>query len=172
MAEKKLVIDDLTLSYSGILDMQDLLRKIKELLKQRGYEPIEKERRETVKKEGKDFFIELRPVKMINPSLELAMNIMLTATGIKSIPVKKAGRRIVLEDGDIKISFDAWVITDYEFKAETYPLRFLLKTLISKFLFKMDSEKIERELKEDVRFVHANILSYLELHRFLAKPLG
>ncbi len=63
MSEKKLYLDGLELTYEGLFNLNELLKAIDVMIKDRGYVKGEKRREEVIKSTGREFSIELRPVK-------------------------------------------------------------------------------------------------------------
>ena len=63
MSEKKLYLDGLELIYEGLFNLNELLKAINAIVKDRGYVKGEKRREEVIKSTGREFSMELRPVK-------------------------------------------------------------------------------------------------------------
>ena len=63
MSEKRLVIDQLKLNYSGVFHLNDLYRMIDGWLYEKGYYKYEKRNEEMVSETGRKIELELRPWK-------------------------------------------------------------------------------------------------------------
>jgi hypothetical protein len=166
MAEKQVVVDGLELNYNGLFDAEKLLKTIDELTAQRGYEKFEKKREELVKSSGKDWSIELRPIKKKSDWEILMVKMRIQANGITDVEVLKDGKKERLQKGQIYIIFDAWKVTDWEGRWEQKPWLYVLRTFFEKAFFKVHSDKYAGELIDDTHFIFNNVKAHLNLHRF------
>ena len=166
MAEKKLIIDGLELHYKGLFDVNLLLKEIDKVIAERGYVKAEKRRAEIVTSTGKEFSMELRPTKMKTEFLKLMIKLRISITNMTEVEVLKDKVKTKLDKGDINIIFDAWTITDYEFRWEKKPAFYFLRTFFEKGIFKFHTDRYSNELMDDCHFVYNNIKAHLNLHRF------
>lgn len=165
MAEKDLVIDGLEIDYEGLFSVKDLLEKIDELLKEKGYAKAEKRRHEKTNESSRELYIELRPAKRKSVEQVLMINIRLDLKDIKEAEVKVDNIPQMYEHGKVNIIIDAWSITDFEAKWEQNPYLLFLRSLYSKFI-KNISDRSYSELTDDTHFLYNNIQAFLKLHEF------
>src|SRR3989338_3456657 len=118
MAEKKHIIDGLELNYSGYFNLNELTEAIDKCQKDRGYLKSEKRTDEKVYPSGKDISIELRPTKKFADYYTTMITMVIMITGMKDVEVEKEGRRKWMSQGNIRITFDGWTTTDFEFRWE------------------------------------------------------
>ena len=169
MVEKVLVLDGLELNYEGIFDLNRLLRTINDLLAQKGYKQSEKVREEIIKPTGKFFSIELRPGKAMSDYEALMIKIRMEINNLQDIDVIIDNVKTKANKGNIRMIFDAWTTTDYEFRWEQQPWYWLLRGFFEKFFFKVSSNRHHDVLVDDAHFVYNNIKAHLNLHRFILK---
>ena len=167
MSEKKLVVDGLELTYKGLFDLDGLLKKIDETTHTRGYAKVEKRRQELVKKEGKEFSMELRPTKIKSEYESIMIKIRLNITDLKEVEVLIDKKKNKLQEGNIAMVFDAWKTTDWKWRWEKKPGIYFLRTLVDKFIKRFHQGRHEGELIEDTQYVYTNVKGYLQLHRYL-----
>jgi len=166
MSEKRLLIDELELNYNGLFDLQDMLKAIDGMIADRGYAKNEKERTEKVSQTGKEFFMELRPVKRKTAFYVLMVKLRVYINNLKDVEVLKDDKKIVLNEGEIRVLFDAWTTTDYEFRWEQKPVYYFLRNLFERFVYKVHTDKYHDEVIDDTHFIHRNLKAYLNMHRF------
>ncbi len=166
MAEKDLVIDGLELNYKGLFEVKGLLKEMDHSIGARGYVKEEKKREERVSASGKEFSIELRPVKVKTQYYSLMIKMRVDVTGLRDVEVVKDGRKEKMNQGNVHIIFDAWTTTDYENRWEQTPWYFFLRTLFEKGIYKYHTNKYHDELSADAHFIYDNVKAYLELHKF------
>ena len=167
MSEKRLAIDGLELNYKGLFDIHDLLKEIDKVTSAKGYVKEEKRRAETVRPEGKEFSMELRPIKQKTEYEALMIKMRINITNMKDVEVVMDNVKTKLNEGNINIIFDAWTTTDYEFRWEKKPLYWLLRNIFDRVIYKFHIDKYMSELIDDCHFIHNNIKSHLELHHFV-----
>ena len=166
MSEKRLVIDELELNYSGLFDINELLNAIDQIAADKGYSKQEKRRTETVTQTGKEFYMELRPVKRKTAYYVLMLKLRISIHNMKEVEVRRDDKKVILNEGEIKILFDAWTTTDFEFRWESNPIYYFLRNMFERAFWKVHTDRYLDELVEDCHFLHRNIKAYLNAHRF------
>ena len=166
MSEKRLVIDGLEIAYTGLFDIDGLLRTIDKVSSQLGYIKQEKRREELVRETGKEFYMELRPVKVKTDYFVLMIKIRMEMTGIKDVEVVKDNINTRLQEGKVNVLIDGWTTTDYEFRWEQKPLFYFLRNLFERFIYKFHVDRFTEELASDCHVIRDEIKAFLELHRF------
>ena len=166
MSEKRLVIDELELHYNGLFDINGLLKTIDAITIDKGYTKQEKRRTETVTPTGKEFYMELRPVKRKTAYYVLMIKLRISIGNMKEVEVIKDKTKVILNEGEIKILFDAWTTTDFEFRWEQKPIYYFLRNMFERVVYKIHTDRYLDELVDDCHFFHKNIKAYLNVHRF------
>ena len=164
MSEKRLVIDGLELNYSGMFELEELLRKIDSLTAERGYVKNEKKRTEITRSYGKEFNIELRPTKKKTDYFTLMIKMRISITNLREVIVEKQGAKTKLNKGNVKIIFDAWTTSYYEGIWEQKPLFYYLRHLFEKAIYQFHTDEHIKELSDDCHYIYNNVKSFLELY--------
>ena len=149
-----------------MFDVNNLLKEIDKNTAERGYGKGEKRREEIVTPSGKEFRMELRHVKVKTQYYALMIKMRIEITNLKEVEVLRDKLKTKLNEGNVSILFDAWTTTDFELRWEQKPLFFFLRMLFSKFVYDVGTGKFDSEVMDDTHFVHNNIKSYLDLHKF------
>ena len=166
MSEKKLVIDQLKLTFEGIFDLNGLYRTIDSWFYEKNYDKWEKKNFEQIMPTGKDIEIEMLPWKKTTDYFKNIIKIRMRFTNIKDVEIEKQGVKLRLNQGKIMMIFDGYLESDYDSKWEDKPLFFLLRTLFDKYVFKPYFNKFEKWLVNDVYDVHGRIQRFLNLYRY------
>lgn len=156
--EKNLIINNRQLLHKGIFRVEDLFQTINKSLQERGYEKREKKSEELVTEEGRRTFVELRPfkVKANYAMFMIAMRILLN--NITETVQEVHGERRKFQRGDVTITFDSWVLTDYQQRWVMKPVVYFLKGMINKYLYKFPLEAgLPQELAGDTAHVYAEV---------------
>ena len=166
MAEKKLVVDQMKLTYEGIFDLNGLYRTIDGWFYEKGYDKYEQKNYEQVLPTGKDIEIELLPWKKTTDYFKNIIRIRMKFANVKDIEVEKKGVKLKLQQGRIMMIFDGYLESDYEHKWDTRPMFFFLRTIFDKYIFKGYFVKAEKWLVNDLFDIHGRIQRFLNLHRY------
>ncbi len=166
MSEKKLVIDQMKLTFEGIFDLNGLYRTIDAWFYEKNYDKFEKKNFEQIMPTGKDIEIEILPWKKTTDYFKNVIKIRMRFTGIKDVEIEKEGVKLRLNQGRIMMIFDGYLISDYDQKWEDKPLFFLIRTLFDKYVFKPYFNKFEKWLINDVYDIHGRIQRFLNLYRY------
>ncbi len=166
MSEKKLVIDQMKLTYEGIFDLNGLYRLIDGWFYQKGYDKWERKNYEQVLPTGKDIEIELLPWKKTTDYFKNIIRIRMRCTNVKDVEIEKQGVKMRLNQGKVMMIFDGYLESDYEHRWEEKPLFFLIRTLFDKYVFKTYFNKYEKWLVNDVYDIHGRIQRFLNLYRY------
>jgi len=166
MAEKKLVVDQVRLNYSGLFSVTDLYQLVDNWLREYAYDKYEKKNEEIVTPAGKDIILELRPWMKITDYAKNEIRIRMFMKDVKEVEVEKDGAKIKLNQGDIQIILDGYTVTDYENRWESKPVFVFLRTVFDKYIFKFYTDRFENVLIEDVNHLHMTMKSFLNLYRY------
>lgn len=166
MSEKRLLLDGVSVDYSGFFDLLGLLKLIDKVTAEKGYAKNEKRREETVKESGKEFYLELRPVKRKRDFFVLMIKLRIEVHNLKDIEILKDNIRTMTNEGNVHILLDAWTTTDYEFRWEQKPLFYFLRSMFEHFIYKFHTDEFADELVDDTHYLRDEIKAYLELGRY------
>ncbi len=166
MSEKRLIIDQLKLNYSGIFHLNDLYRMIDSWLYEKGYDRHEKKNDEIVLETGRKIELELRPWKKTTDYAKNEIKLRIFVDNMTDVEVEKDGKNVKLNKGDIQMIFDGFLITDYENRWEGKPMYYFFRTLVDKYIFRIYTGKFSGNLAADVKDLHQRIKSFLNMYRY------
>jgi len=165
MSEKKLVVDQLKLTYSGLFDFYGLYHMIDGFFYEEGYDRMEKKNYEQVLPSGKDIELDMRPWKKQTDYAKSIIQIRIIVTELKDVEIEKEGVKHKINQGNILIIINSFLDTDYENRWESSPLFYFLRTIMDKYIFRHYTDLTEKKLIEDTKHIHDLIKSYLNLYK-------
>ena len=166
MVEKNLVVHGLELKYKGVFDLNKLLSKIDSLIAEKGYKRVEKKRREYVMEKGKEFSIELRPVKKKTDYHDLMIKIRINIVNLQDVEIVVDDIKKKMHQGEVDIIFDGFTYTDYKGRWEQTPWYWFVRSMLERIFFQVHTGKYVGELIEDVHYFYNEVRAHLHLHRF------
>lgn len=166
MPEKNLVINNRKITYSGIFDSNALFNVISDALEEKGYEKREKRAEEIVTEEGKNFYLELRPHKVKASYISLMIKIKIHLFDLTQKVQEVEGVKKVYDKGNIEITFDSWILGDWENRWGTKPFYYFMKGFINKWFYKFPTEPGFRgEIVSDTAHIYGRIKGLLASYR-------
>ena len=170
MVEKNLVVDQKILEYRGLFEFDEMIRTLDSLVKSKGYELQEKKAEEKVSEEEKEIHLELRPLKRVTNYQTLMIKVTINAKNLTEEIHAVGGKKRHFHKGNLSLVFDGWSLTDFERKTQERMLNYLIRGVISKYLYRSPTEgKIIGGLKSDVDFVFNQLKSFLNLYKYQIK---
>jgi len=166
MTEKTLIVDQLKFSYDGLFDLSELYRLIDSWFYEKGWDKYEHINQEIMTPEGRQIRIVLEPWKSITDYFKIIMRIRANFNEIKEVEVEKEGKKIKLNQGEVNMIFDGYVVSDRHGKWNKKPLWWFLSIIFNKFIFKEHHNKAERWLLSDVDDLYQKIKSFLNVYKY------
>ncbi|RLE44423.1 hypothetical protein DRJ16_02240 [Candidatus Woesearchaeota archaeon] len=165
MPERTLIVDHLTLTYSGLFDLNAFYRYLMEWLSTNHFVPYEARNEELTTKNGKDIIIELLPYKKYTDHFKGIMKIEINFVGIKPVEVEKHETKVKLNKGFVKIVIDGYLETEYEKYWERRATLFFFKLLFDKLFFKRYTLMYENAIKQDVYKLYDALQHFFNLYK-------
>ncbi len=162
MVEKNLIINNRELKYKGIFRIDELYQAINRALEAKGYAKNEKKSEELVTESGRKIFVELRPSKIKTAYMTLLIKIRINVDNLTETVEQKEGISKKFHQGDVVVSFDSWLMSDYENRWNMKPWAYFLKAFIGHYFFKFPLEEgFPGELAGDTAFIYGQIKKLL-----------
>lgn len=165
MTEKTLVVDQLKLSYEGLFDLAELYRLIDSWFYEKGWDKYEHVNQEAVTPSGRQVHLVLEPYKNITDYFKIIIRLKINFTDVKDIEVEKEGQKLRLNQGEVKMLFDGYVVSDRRSLWNRRPFYWFLSILFNKYFFKEHYSKAERWLLSDLDDLYQRIKSFLNVYR-------
>ena len=167
MSEKKVVVDQLKLTYEGIMDVKGLIRMMKNWFYEKGYDMYEHKNFEQDLPGGRVIEIELAPWKKTTTYYENSMRIRINFTNIRDIEVDKDSKKLKLQTGKLQMIFDGYLRSDYDnVWGESQGWKMMVRTLYDKYILRENFAYYERWLVNDLYDIHGRIQRFLNLYKY------
>jgi hypothetical protein len=166
MTERTLVIDQQKLSYDGLFDLAELYRLIDSWFYEKGWDKYEHINEEQTTPEGRQIRLVLEPWKSITDYFKIIIRIKANFNDIKDIEVEKEGKKVRLNQGEVKMIFDGYVLSDRHGRWNKKPFLWFLSIIFNKYLFKENYNKAERWLLSDLDDFYQRIKSFLNTYKY------
>lgn len=170
--QKDLIINGKKITHHGVFRADELLAEINRALEARGYQKREKKTEETVTESGVSTHVELRPVKYKSSYFTLMIKVKVTLSNITEAIEEVQGYKRNYQKGDVEVLFDAWALTDYEYRWGMRPFIFFLKGFINKYIYIWPMEADARdEVVTDTVYLFSRVKKLLRSYEHQPEKL-
>lgn len=166
MAEKRVIVDGLTVEYEGLFRLNELYLAMEQWLKEKGYDRDETKNYEQVLKTGRDIMIELMPWKTITDYSKIQMWIKISVKEMKDVVVQKDGLDVPMNQGKVTVVFDGYLITDIAGRWEGKPIFYFLRMVFDRWIYRTNTDKWAGAVGEEVDQLYKVVKGHLNMYRF------
>lgn len=166
MTERTLVVDQLKFSYEGLFSASELYKLIDGWFYEKGWDKKELLNQELVTPNGRQMKLILEPWKTITDYFKLHMSIKLHMHDVKDVEIEKDGQKIKINQGEVKIIFNGYVLSDSNGVWNQKPFFWFLSILFNKYFFKDNYNRAERWVLSDVDDLYQKVKSFLNVNRY------
>ncbi len=166
MVERHLVIDHLKLSYEGLFNAAELYNLIVSFFYEKGWDWYEKMNEEQVTPTGKQIRILIAPWKSSSDYHKLTIHMKIHMIDVRDVEIEQDGKNIKVNHGIVRITFDAYVVSDRKGKWSRDPLKWFIGTVAEKYFFKDHFAKFQRWVTSDVDDLHNKVKTYLNVFKY------
>ena len=166
MTERSLVVDHLKLSYEGLFNATELYNLVGSFFFEKGWDWKEKLNLEQITPQGKQIRIHLEPWKSSSDYYKRILDIKIHMTDLKDVEVQHNGQTLRLNQGELRIIFDGYVVSDRSGRWTKAPFVWFLTVLAQKYFFKDQFMRMELWLKSDLDDLHGRIKRYLNVFKY------
>ncbi len=156
MAEVDYVVPpEITISYEGDIDLNELYSFVKSWFKDKGFFLVEKEHEGSAEK----FKSKWNAEKKVDDYTKYALTITLKGSKLKSISAKDKN----LKNGEFSVAVESYLEKDYEDKWEGKPILKFFRTFYNKVIERSHEELNEKELKDLTLAFYNEVKAYFGL---------
>lgn len=164
--EKELIINGRELKYQGVFRPEELFSAINKALEEKSYLKREKKSEEAVTEGGRGAYIELRPYKEKTRYAALMLKIKIHFSHLTESVEMVRGEKAKFQKGDVSVIFDAWLLTDYEYRWGMKPWVYFFKGMINKFAYAFPMEAgFKDELQSDTAYIYRQVKELLDSYK-------
>ncbi len=167
MTENKQVLYDLRTTYNGPFVVEDFYAEIDSWVKEKGFEKEHKKKMEHVTKNGK----KIEWVMDINHKLDdlhhgvIVLRVLLN--DIKEVTVKKGGKKMRINNGDVLISIDGFIQSHIHGSFfQVKPVYYFIRALIDKFIYNFWTDKWDGAVAGDCHELFKRVRSFFNVQKY------
>ncbi len=161
MAEKQLIIDQLKFTHEGVFDLHGLYRLMASFFYEQGWDWKEIMNSEQILPSGRHIKIELEPWKSITDYFKMILRIRIHCADVKQVEIEQNGTKVTLLEGKLMMVFDGYILSDRADKWEATPLRWFIRLIFDKYIFKTHYSKAEQWLISATEDLYIRIRKYV-----------
>ncbi|MEK6983165.1 MAG: hypothetical protein AABX33_01205 [Nanoarchaeota archaeon] len=167
MSEKKQVLYDLRTTYNGPFIVQDFYAEVDNWIREKGYEKEPKKKMEHVTKNGKKIEWVIEAHCIFDDLYNGVIVLRALMDNIKEIVIKKNGKKINVNNGDVLINIDAFIQSEihgsfFQFK----PIYYFTRALIDKYIYNFWTDKYDGIVNADARELFKRLTSFFNVQKF------
>lgn len=162
MAESKQVIKEV-IKNKGFFNYSDLYAFCYNWLKDEGFGIAEKEYVEKVSGFGKEIMIEWEAGKKVTDYFQNKIKLKWHILGLQDAEVERDGKKEKTNKGDLKMTFSAEIVRDYEDRWETTKTWKFLRSIYEKYIIRTTVDEYEDRLNGTAESFVEDVKAYLML---------
>ena len=162
MAQENTVLKK-KLTHKGYWSFKDFYEFCFDWIQDNGYFLSEKEYKEKISAMGKNVEIKWEATKEVTDYFKYQIKLNWQVLGLVEAEVEEEGKKIKTNKGEVKISFEAVLIKDYESKWENKPIWKFLRGTYDKYIIKTTAEEQAAKLIGDTNELIDQIKAFLNL---------
>jgi putative SOS response-associated peptidase YedK len=136
MAEKKLVIEALRFTYSGMFDVEEFLKQVDKWTGENGYERETKKKSQIVEEDHKKLEYVFELWKKVREDAKVVVRMKALFNNMVDFELERNGFKRAMQKGEVLVIIDGFVETDFEHAWTEKPWFVFLRTLYDKLIWK------------------------------------
>ena len=169
MVEKKHIVLDLMLKYSGPFSVEEFYEEVEKWMKERNLHKDQKRKSENITASGKkiEWIIEAwrSPVRAVKQMVRLRV----LFDDVEEVKIKRNGHTLKINKGNVFVNIDGWMETSLTSRwTAVNPLYAFFRTLYDKYIWGIGSnvtEANEGPVTEDCYDLHKRLKAFFELYK-------
>ncbi len=161
MALKDILMQGVTVSYTGVFNFGGFYKVLKEWFRENDYFTMERDYKETQKNGRKQLLIKIYADTKLDDYIKKVIEIVVNVDANK-VEIKKNNRKSIMDHGTVNLSFTCYLLKDYEENYEKRPLATFLRELHDKFIGFPRVDKAKIELKDDAYAIMDEFKNYFK----------
>jgi len=164
MVEKKQIVYDLTLKYTGPLSVPDFYKEVEDWMKEKGLHKDLKKKSEDITPNGKKIEWVIECWKSLPNPYKHMVKMRVLFNEVKQIKVKKSGNNIRINHAKVLIIIDGWIESKFEGRWTQAPLHQFFRTLYDKYVWKI-ANKYDNGVEVDCYDLHKRLKAFFHLYK-------
>lgn len=163
MAERRMTLPGIYVSYTGVFDLREFFRMVNDWFIGTGYDIAEKRHEELVRESGKQIIYIAENYKKVSDYVKININFNCTMQDVQDVELTHEGVLRKLKKGSFTIRLRGFVDTDYEGRWTNMPWRWYFRVLTEKYVFKREVSNAEEKLDFEIKQLHRLLKKYFNM---------
>lgn len=169
MAEKDFVGEPVKYSFSGIIPLDDLYKAIYRWFKLFGYKVTEKEHKAAIGNGKRDYVFTWVAERKVTDYIKYIIETDIKVSNLKEVKTKEGKKKYY--KGEIKFTFAAYLLKDYEEMYGKNPLIKFMRETFDKYLTENKMRTHEKQLSGEMLKLINEIKAFLTVQRLSTADL-
>ncbi|MBI1935773.1 hypothetical protein HYS31_05015 [Candidatus Woesearchaeota archaeon] len=167
MVEKKQVLYDLRIAYSGPFVIEDFYREIDEWIDEKGFEKEPRKKMEHVTQNGKKIEYVIEVQSHLDGLHHGIIVLRVLMDNVKELVIKKSGKKIRINTGDILVNIDGFIQSHIHGSFwQVKPVYYFLRALADKYIYNFWTGKWDGVVNSDGRDLYKRIRAFFEVQKY------
>lgn len=166
MVERRIIVDGIKLKYNGYINLEELYKLVDHWFREKGYTKHELEVGEQVYKDEMSVHVKKQPYKKITDYAKYVIDLRIDGHHLKEVTLDRNGKRLKLLDGEVEVKFTGFLELDYEGRWQEKPMFYFLRSILDQFVYKVNTERYEAGLTEEINLLYGIVNGFLNMHRY------
>jgi len=168
MVEKKHVVFDLRLRYSGPLSIERFYEEVEKWMEERGLQKDLKRKSEDVNPKGKKIEWIIEAWRQATHNVKHTTRLRALFDNVKEVKIKRRGSNIKINQADVLVAIDGFVETHLSHQWTTKALFSFFRTIFDKYIWNIgmtETERLEGAVNEDCYDLHKRLKDLFDLSK-------
>ncbi len=169
--EREIYVDRMIVTYSGVFKFKELLELVETWCNQKGYYKEVVNQKHKLSKTGKSSSVTFQLHRKITQLHVSVIDISLSGLHMTDIEEDIDGKIMDLNEGDVEIVFNGFLMTHIKHRWESRPKFALIRKMIDKYVYKLDRPSLAGTVVSDASDLANKLRSSMMVyqHRLEAK---
>ena len=149
--EREIYVDRMIIRYSGVFSYKELLDLIEHWCRQKGYNKEIIAQKHKVAKDGKTSVVSFQLHRKFTPLHVSVIDVSIAGNHMTDRSYTIDGRTATLNEGDVEIVFNGFLMTHLKGRWESRPKFALIRKIIDKFVFKLERPSLAGTVVSDAK---------------------
>ncbi|HLC65436.1 MAG TPA: hypothetical protein VJI46_04930 [Candidatus Nanoarchaeia archaeon] len=166
MVEKKLIVDELRLSYSGLFEVEEFYKFVDDWIMEHGMEREIKIKHEELAPEGKSIKWEIEIWKNRVEWQRQVIRLRALMSDVQEIIIEKGEGKKRLNQGKVLLIFDTFLESELGGRWQNKPWFYFSRAVFDRFVWKIWTNKYEDLAIKETNELHAAIKSHFNAYAY------
>jgi hypothetical protein len=167
MPEVVAVVVNDQLNYEGFFNMYEVIRVMEKFFRTKGFDKKIIFDEEFHTAAGIYVHMKLDNYKKVDNYIRQVVRLWIYANDLTDVEKEVEGEKVKMHKGKLSITFDGYLVTDYDGRWETTPFYFIFRTMSEKYFLRARFKFYEDLNRRYINECRAELSTYLNMNKYL-----